>query len=493
MRRPTAFREIALHDTPLELARRWPADHRLLLLHSARPHPRWARWSVVGVPAVGFRHDGRRSAWIGTPPPPLRSVRFTHDAPRDLDAVLAATRGADRGAETSRRPFAGGWIGFLSYDLGRVLEPAASGAAPPPDDRGWPLVELHWCPDALAYEHGRWHAVGDAAAPPRPATPVAFPSIMPPAPPDGADRHLAAVARARAYIAAGDIYQANITHRLTGRWRGSPRPFVLDALETAGAWYGACVELADGRVLGSLSPELLVEVDPDAREVVTRPVKGTRPAGVDPARLRESAKDAAELHMIVDLARNDLGRICELGTVRVRHARRIETHPTVHHGVGEVAGRIRPDVSPAALLRAVFPGGSVTGAPKIRAMQIIDELEAARRGPYCGAVGLFGDDGRVSLNIAIRTMVFTPDPGAAAADRGILDYGVGGGIVADSDPAAEYQESLDKAAVLRAAIDAPRPTGDAPRGRSRDAGAGRAAGSRCSGTSGRPRTSGVPD
>jgi para-aminobenzoate synthetase component 1 len=161
--------------------------------------------------------------------------------------------------------------------------------------------------------------------------------------------------------------------------------------------------------------------------------------------------------MIIDLVRNDLGRVCQYGSVRVPAARTIETYRTVHHGVGEVRGILRGDVSFADLLGATFPGGSVTGAPKIRAMQIIDELEPVRRGPYCGSIGYISDCGNACLNIAIRTMALTGEPEAGRFDRmrGLLDYGAGGGIVADSQPIAEYRESLDKAEVLRLALGAP--------------------------------------
>jgi len=178
--------------------------------------------------------------------------------------------------------------------------------------------------------------------------------------------------------------------------------------------------------------------------VMTRPIKGTRPraAGMDLA-LRESAKDQAELNMIIDLERNDLGRICEIGSVHVSQPRTIEAHPTVYHGAATVEGTLRDDVTLVDLLRATFPGGSVTGAPKIRAMEIIDELEPTRRGPYCGAIGYLAPGGFVEFNIAIRTMIVRD---------GLVHIPVGGGIVADSDPAAEYEETLVKAKAMFTAL-----------------------------------------
>jgi anthranilate/para-aminobenzoate synthase component I len=196
------------------------------------------------------------------------------------------------------------------------------------------------------------------------------------------------------------------------------------------------------------SPELFfrVTVLPDGRrKITTRPIKGTRPRlpGMEAA-LRDSIKDQAELNMIVDLERNDLGRICEIGSVKVTEPRTIESHPTVYHGVATIEGTLRADVRFVDILRAMFPGGSVTGAPKIRAMEIIEELEPVRRGPYCGAIGYIDTDGSMEFNIAIRTMI---------AKDGLIHIPVGGGIVADSDPAAEYEETMVKAQAMLAAVD----------------------------------------
>jgi para-aminobenzoate synthetase component I len=180
------------------------------------------------------------------------------------------------------------------------------------------------------------------------------------------------------------------------------------------------------------------------RKVTTRPIKGTRARGTGlDFQLRDSIKDQAELNMIIDLERNDLGRVCEIGSVKVTEPRVIERHPTVFHGVATIEGLLRPDVTFVDLLRATFPGGSITGAPKIRAMQIIEELEPTRRGPYCGAIGYIDADGTMEFNIAIRTMLI--------AD-GLVHIPVGGGIVADSDPVAEYEETLVKARAMFAAV-----------------------------------------
>ncbi len=400
---------------PLDVVAAWPADRPLMMLHSGRGHPRWGRRSIIASPR--------------------RILRAGDDPAADLDRLAE-----------------GGFIGYLGYELGSHFEPAATPIRP--DDRGWPLAEFGWCPDALHFDSltREWfgppgHFFETAAGDGDPGffTTGALRSSVTP------DAYMAAVARTIDYISAGDVFQANITRRLTASFEGSTRRLCIEAMMLGGAWYGAYLELPDGRCLLSLSPELFLDVVAGSRRVVTRPIKGTRPAGVPPAELLTSSKDAAELHMIVDLMRNDLGRVCEFGSVRVPAARTIETHPTVHHGVGEVTGRLRAEVALPDLLLSTFPGGSVTGAPKIRAMQIIDELEPVTRGPYCGAIGFIGAGGRTVLNIAIRTLVLTgvrPD-GRWDQLAGRLDYGVGGGIVADSNPAAEYRETVDKAEILR--------------------------------------------
>jgi para-aminobenzoate synthetase component 1 len=198
----------------------------------------------------------------------------------------------------------------------------------------------------------------------------------------------------------------------------------------------------------SSSPELFLKRRGSSIE--TRPIKGTRPRGGTPAEeqalrqeLLSSTKEAAELTMVVDLERNDLGRICEYGSVRVAEHRYVDELPTLFHTVSTVRGLLRPEVSTVDILRATFPGGSITGCPKIRAIEVIDELEPARRHVYTGSIGFFAPDGDFTLNIAIRTMV-------VAAGR--VHYQVGGGIVADSNPEHEYQETLDKAAAMQKAI-----------------------------------------
>jgi para-aminobenzoate synthetase component 1 len=324
-------------------------------------------------------------------------------------------------------PDEGRWIGYLSYDLGWLFEssPAAS-----PDDFGLPLFVFTYCRTIPDRPSGAEPDYGLSDAP----LVSNFTRC----------RYEAAVKTAIEYIAAGDVFQVNLAQRFTAGLRFHPAEIYRRLVQHAPARYGAYLGYENFALISN-SPELFLRVQSasDGRCVITRPVKGTRPRrpGME-TELRDSLKDQAELNMIVDLERNDLGRICKIGTVRVSEPRTIETHPTVYHGVSTIRGILRDDVSFVDLLRATFPGGSVTGAPKIRAMQIINELESAPRGPYCGAIGHLDSAGNIQLSVAIRIMI---------AKAGQIHIPVGGGIVADSDPAAEYEETLIKA---RATFDA---------------------------------------
>ena len=236
-------------------------------------------------------------------------------------------------------------------------------------------------------------------------------------------------------------------------WRKSPAELYLRMRNQSPPAYGAFLGtgLSAGKsAICCISPELFLRVRQG--EVLTRPIKGTRPRGVTPfdndAARREldtSEKERAELNMIVDLERNDLGRVCSYGSVRVASSGEIEELPTLLHRTAAVTGRLRPGTTVGELLAATFPGGSVTGAPKIRAMQIIAELETVPRGPYCGAIGWIGTDGNLDLNIAIRTAVCDTANGTAR-------YFAGSGIVADSDPEKECDETLLKAAPFFRAV-----------------------------------------
>jgi para-aminobenzoate synthetase component 1 len=270
---------------------------------------------------------------------------------------------------------------------------------------------------------------------------------------------VSAVQRAQRYIRAGDIYQVNLSQRLTTHsaltgWEMfqrlaavSPAPFAayLDCRAAGGPRF----EIA------SSSPEQFLRIS--GAQIVTRPIKGTRPRATDPTRdaqlayeLQTSAKELAELVMITDLLRNDLGRICEYGSVQTPELARLERFAQVQHLVSTVEGRLRGDLTHFAAFASCFPGGSITGAPKFRALQIIDELEPVARGPYCGAIGYLGFNRESQLNIAIRTAICQP---------GAVHFSVGAGIVADSDPNAEFDETLAKARGFCGALNSSRHSG----------------------------------
>jgi para-aminobenzoate synthetase component 1 len=261
------------------------------------------------------------------------------------------------------------------------------------------------------------------------------------------DGYLAAVARARDYICAGDIYQVNLSQRFNADLTIPPYELYKRLRTINPAPFAAYLDLGAQAVL-SASPERFLKLTGD--RVETRPIKGTRPRGLtttqDAAFARElltSVKDHAENIMIVDLERNDFGRVCRIGSVKVTELAALETFPTVFHLVSTVTGQLWPDCTGVDLLRATFPGGSITGAPKVRAMEIIDELEPTRRNAYCGALGYLGFNGDLDLSIVIRTFLI---------DGSKVYYQVGGGIVYDSEPEAEYQETLTKGQAMKRAL-----------------------------------------
>ena len=259
--------------------------------------------------------------------------------------------------------------------------------------------------------------------------------------------YLGAVSRTKEYIAAGDIFQVNLSQRFQAPLQISPWELYVRLRHTNPASFAAYLDYGSGQVV-SASPEKFLEVRDGW--VQTRPIKGTRPRGDTPEKdqrlaqeLLDSEKDNAELMMIVDLERNDLGRVCRFGTVRVPELVVLESYPTVHHLMATVTGQLDEGCDNIDLMRAVFPGGSITGAPKVRSMEIIDELEPTQRGVSTGNIGYLGFAGQMQLSIVIRTIITT---------GGNAYYQVGGGIVADSQPAAEYQETLDKGEALAEAL-----------------------------------------
>jgi para-aminobenzoate synthetase component I len=438
-----------------------------LLLDSARDPERLGRYSFVAAnPVVVVRSKGRHTELV--------DVRTGRVAPVDGDALrVVRTLLTPFAAEPldGVPPFQCGAAGYIGYDWGATLERLP---VPRYDDLAIPDVVLGLYDVVLAWDHaaGRcWeisapelrtlttphHGTEKMGATPAPARAPAYPVERGVAPPavelcssfTRAD-YLDAVARVREYILAGDIFQANLSQRLEAaltepawtlytRLRGiNPAPFA------------AYLDFPEVTVM-SASPERFLRVTVDG-DVEARPIKGTSPRGVGPEHdaalglaLTESEKDRAENLMIVDLLRNDLSRVCAPGTVHVPELFALEYFATVHHLVSTVTGRLEPGRDAIDLVHASFPGGSITGAPKVRAMEIIAELEPSQRGVYCGSIGYVALTRATDLSIGIRTYVVP-----AGSDR--VYFSVGGGIVADSDPEAEYRETLDKARALIQAL-----------------------------------------
>jgi para-aminobenzoate synthetase / 4-amino-4-deoxychorismate lyase len=319
--------------------------------------------------------------------------------------------------------------GFLSYEAAAAFDPALRTHPPLP---GLPLA---------------WFVIGEERVEVPEPGPEGGYELGPWIPSLGDEGHALRVARVRELIAAGDTYQVNLTFPLRAPFRGDPLGLYADLLRRQRAGYAAFLDLGRFAIL-SLSPELFFERA--GKRVTTRPMKGTRPRGRWPAEdeslaaeLASSEKDRAENLMIVDLLRNDLGRIARPGSVRVSERFAVERYPTVHQMTSTIEAEVSPGIRLPDIFGALFPCGSVTGAPKVRTMEIIREMESGPRGVYCGAVGVVGD-GQAVFNVPIRTLLIDREKGEARLD-------VGSGITIGSDPTAEYRECLDKAAFTDAA------------------------------------------
>lgn len=344
------------------------------------------------------------------------------------------------------------WIGALPYEARRDLErPERSSPERRPEPQ---LVAPRWQRYAAVAEVGdRVRVIGDdpgavadlcrTLARPAALAPATLRPLEAPEPPA---RHVERIRRALELIAKGELYQVNIARRFRFALDGGP--FALLAVLGARTRppYGAAIAFGELDVVAT-SPELFLALEPDGR-VFTSPIKGTRPRGADALaddalarELEADPKERAELAMILDVERNDLGRIAETGSVRLLAPPHVVTHPTIHHRVATVGARLRRGIDRHALLAAMLPSGSVTGAPKIRAMEVIAELEPTRRGLYTGAFGALRHDGGLVLGMAIRTLTI---------QAGEAHYHAGGGIVADSDPAREVEETHWKAVQLSA-------------------------------------------
>ena len=442
--------------TPLEAARRLARRRRLALLDSSLAGGRVGRWSYLGVdPFLVVRARGRRVELRAGP----GCAALTADP---FAVVSQLMRAVSVPEEAGLPPFVGGAIGYFGYDLGRLLERLPDRLTPDPD---LPDLDLGFFDRSIAWDHEeeRGWLIGlevdeqrgslrdlreeiEGLQPPQPTpahdlTAVEFRSNV-----SRAD-YLATVLRVLEEIAAGEVYQVNVSQRLEATWLGTAWEAYERLRGASPVPFGAFLQLDADTAILSASPERFLRLD--GRRVETRPMKGTRPRGRTSAEderlaaeLACSPKDRAENAMIVDVLRNDLGRACRTGSVTVQELCTVEPYATVWQMVSSVIGELRPGLDSLDLLRACFPGGSITGAPKIRAMELIEELETVRRGVYCGAIGYLSATGAMDTSVAIRTLVL---------DGQRLLLSVGGGIVADSDPEAEYEESLVKArAALRA-------------------------------------------
>lgn len=344
-------------------------------------------------------------------------------------------------------PFPGCAVGYFGYDLGRYIETLPHNAQ---DDLKMADLFLAFYDRYVCVDHARkksfivsvdfgekritepGHRVPQSPA--QPSFELVLESNF------TRERYQEMVRKAKEYIAAGDIYQVNLSQRFHARTAVHPFKVFQNLRKVSPAPYTAYLQCGPTTFISS-SPEQFLEIR--GRRAISRPIKGTRRRGRDNVEdealrneLLASPKDDAELNMIIDLTRNDLGKVCEFGSVKVAQAKTLETWPTVHHLSAVVEGTLRKECPFGDVFRALFPGGSITGAPKIRAMEIIDEMEPTRRGPYTGAFGWLGFDGSVNLAMAIRIVL---------SEKENLYFQVGGGIVADSDPDAEYEETLVKA------------------------------------------------
>ncbi|HEY7826650.1 MAG TPA: anthranilate synthase component I family protein [Candidatus Limnocylindrales bacterium] len=446
---------------PIDAAERLAGLPGRILLESARPG-RGARWTFLSADPVSVLESPSPG------PDPFAEARRLLDR---LDRSASSAPGAPR--------FSGGLAGFLGYDLGLRFEPRPVLA---PDDQGLPPLRLGLYDWSIAWNRRTGEAFlggravdGDEGRLDRRLAQVREllrelvreplaerPGPDPdPTPAPGAGlifetslsraAYQAGVATIRAAIGAGQIYQANLARRLRAPFGADPWPLYRTLRTGDPALFAAFIDLGRGqapagfggpRAIASASPEAFLSVDGEGN-VSTDPIKGTRPRGATPeadralaAELLASAKDRAENVMIVDVLRNDLGRACRPGSVRVPRLCRLERTSAVQHLVSTVTGRLAPDRDAFDLLAAAFPGGSITGAPKIRAMEILETLEPVRRGPYTGTALWLGPDGQLGSSILIRTLV---------ADGRSLTLHVGGGITWRSDPAEEWFETVAKA------------------------------------------------
>ena len=437
----------------LNLHRLAPQRYPLLLESAAHgtAHGRWDMLLAADGAALTLGRDGATRDADGNA---LEGGFLTQ-----LDDTWRALR---QPRDEPRWPFRGGWALFLAYELAGEVEPVLR---LPRAVGGLPVAQALRCPAALLRDHATGDCIAVAEADAvwlldrieqdanatetfEPLPPWRAPSAMHE---DQGERFTDGVQRVLEYLAAGDVFQANISRGWEAQFDTPLEPAALHArLRSANPAPFAGLYAGDGWAVASASPERLVSVRGDVVE--TRPIAGTRPrfeGDDDAARIRDlvgNPKERAEHVMLIDLERNDLGRVCEAGSVEVDELMTVESYAHVHHIVSNVRGRLRTDATPGEVIRAVFPGGTITGCPKVRCMQIIAELEGAGRGAYTGAMGWLNRDGDMDLNILIRS---------AEVEHSTVRFRTGAGIVADSDPQRELDETRAKARGMLRALGTP--------------------------------------
>lgn len=427
--------------------------------------------NLSGAAILGGNDSSRFSYWMAEPKEVFEFCAGDFEPFEKLQKILNRYECAAVPTDLPKGIFVGGWVGYFAYELGRYIEKLPARAV---DDLLIPLIRLCFYDKLVAYDRQQqvWWAIaleqeGDGETvndkmvwlktkikdkklniknthqkekndTAKPRSNMSKPE------------YIEAIEKIRHYIHEGDVYQINYSHRFECDYNAHPIDLYHWQNTHNPSPYAAYIDAGEFSIV-SASPEMFITIAGD-RVISTKPIKGTRPLVADHffneknfSELLNCEKEQAELNMIIDLERNDLGRICEYGTIKVSQPRTIEAYPTVFHAVATVEGKLRDEIAFCDVLRAMFPGGSITGAPKIRSMEIIDELEPTQRGVYTGAIGYIGLDGTVCLNIAIRTVII--QSGRAYAQTG-------GGIVYDSTPQAEWDETLTKAKALLEGIEA---------------------------------------
>ncbi|WP_414040654.1 anthranilate synthase component I [Acidithiobacillus sp. M4-SHS-6] len=459
-------------DTPLSAYLKLVDGPYAYLLESVQGGEKWGRYSIIGLPArqIIRVHHGRVTVHVD-------GAQAEQAQPQDPLLWISAFRERFRVApleEVVDDRFSGGLVGYFGYDIVRTIEPRLARSEPLADPLDLPEIQLLVADELLIFDNLRGtirlvvhvdpaqsNAYAQGIARLQQLQQKLRQTVLPPAPPVqtrqvreedfsasfSREGYMAAVQRIKAYIAAGDVMQVVPSQRLSTALNAHPLDLYRALRGVNPSPYMFFVDLGDTYLVGS-SPEILVRVED--RQVTVRPIAGTRPRGKTRAEdavlekeLLADPKERAEHLMLIDLARNDVGRIAEVGSVTLTDAFDIERYSHVMHIVSQVTGQLRPELDAMDALRATFPAGTVSGAPKIRAMEIIREMEPVSRGVYAGAVGYWGWNGNMDTCIAIRTAVIK---------NGTLHIQAGGGIVADSEPAAEWEETMNKRRAMFRAV-----------------------------------------